>query len=296
MQGLWIGDALSQVEQICIVSFLKNGHEFHLYTYQPLQGVPDGVVIKDANKIIAEQKIFLYADRASYAGFADWFRWKLLYEKGNFYVDLDVVCLKPFDFKEDLIFAEESKRHVGTAVLGFPAKHWFCKYMAARCENPIEARLKAALEQSEKKSRHFLISYLSKTKHKLNFACRKFIWATVGVDKSRKTRMHQAWGEFGGPYGFTNALRKFGLLHLAKHYNYFYPLGNYSHPLDNSNSKDIKATPKAFSELIDAKTLAVLEQSHGIHLENYYISTTPADKNNIPHESVLGRLKQKYLG
>ncbi len=37
-QSLWIGAELSAMEQLSIRSFLANGHEFHLYTYQERQG------------------------------------------------------------------------------------------------------------------------------------------------------------------------------------------------------------------------------------------------------------------
>ena len=42
IQSLWIGKELSVLEQLCICSFLKNGHNFHLYTYEKINNVPDG--------------------------------------------------------------------------------------------------------------------------------------------------------------------------------------------------------------------------------------------------------------
>ena len=63
-------------------------------------------VLMDANQIIPEKDIFT-AHGGSYAIFSDWFRWSLLYEKGNFWVDMDVICLKPFVFNEDLVYGFE---------------------------------------------------------------------------------------------------------------------------------------------------------------------------------------------
>ena len=107
IQSLWIGDELSIMEKLAIVSFLKNGHPFHLYAYKEIKGAPHDVMINDANRIIPAEKIFKYRDYDSYAGFANLFRYKLLLEKGGFWVDADVVCLKPFLFSSDYVFASE---------------------------------------------------------------------------------------------------------------------------------------------------------------------------------------------
>ena len=35
-------------------------HDYHLYLYDDIKGIPDGVVIKDANEIMDGSKIFKY--------------------------------------------------------------------------------------------------------------------------------------------------------------------------------------------------------------------------------------------
>jgi Glycosyltransferase sugar-binding region containing DXD motif len=163
MQSLWIGNELSTMERLSITSFLAHGHEFDLYTYGPVGGVPKGVRLRDAVEIIpcenvfglvqsardpgnivirqgkmivrrivflinllrqreppAEYEIvfpflkprgdFRSQDHPSYAVFADFFRYKLLLEKGGWWVDLDAVCLKPFDFDAEYVFASERTR------------------------------------------------------------------------------------------------------------------------------------------------------------------------------------------
>ncbi len=109
IQSLWIGGELSVMERLCIASFLRNGHEFHLYTYNDVTKVPEGTVVKDAGDIIGSDRIFKYKDRDTYAGFSNVFRYKLLFERGNYWVDTDVVCLKPFTSESDYVFAK-SKR------------------------------------------------------------------------------------------------------------------------------------------------------------------------------------------
>jgi len=106
IQSLWVGSELSQMEILCINSYLANGHEFHLYAYNEIANVPTGAILRDAGSIIPEKDI--YVDRfGSYANMANQFRFTLLYKSGGWWVDMDTVCLKPFVFNEDFIFSSE---------------------------------------------------------------------------------------------------------------------------------------------------------------------------------------------
>ena len=51
IQSLWIGNNLSDMEQLCIQSFLDNGHEYHLYVYEPIQNIPHGSLLKMQMKL-----------------------------------------------------------------------------------------------------------------------------------------------------------------------------------------------------------------------------------------------------
>jgi hypothetical protein len=109
IQSLWIGEKLTKLEQLSIASFLKNGHPYHLYVYDEVQGIPDGVTLKNAIELVPAEKIFKYKDHNSYAGFSNLFRYKLLLEKGGYWVDADFVCLQPFysPIDPEYIFATE---------------------------------------------------------------------------------------------------------------------------------------------------------------------------------------------
>jgi mannosyltransferase OCH1-like enzyme len=61
----------------------------------------------DANEILDSAYIFQYKGRPSYAGFANYFRYKLLLERGGWWADTDTICLKPFDFPDDYVFSSE---------------------------------------------------------------------------------------------------------------------------------------------------------------------------------------------
>ena len=105
IQGLWIGDKLSQYEFNSIKSYLNNEFEYHLYTYDKVENVPNGVIIKNANEIIPSCEIFDY--EGSIAPFSDLFRYKLLYIKGNVWSDLDIYCVNKFIIDKDLLFVGE---------------------------------------------------------------------------------------------------------------------------------------------------------------------------------------------
>ena len=129
VHGLWIGKTLSILELLTINSFIANGHKFWLWTYQPLDNkVPNNVILKDANEIIPENKVFSYRNRnqyghgkGSYAGFSDIFRYALLYKYGGWWTDMDVTCLKPLNFSEPYVFRSHHIFHVVGNLIKCPA-------------------------------------------------------------------------------------------------------------------------------------------------------------------------------
>lgn len=112
VNGLWIGKELSLIELLTINSFINNGHSFILWAYDDISTeLPDRVLVKDASEIIPKGEIFKYRfsnqfghGKGSYAGFSDIFRYKLLYEYGGWWTDMDVCCLKPLNFEEEYVF------------------------------------------------------------------------------------------------------------------------------------------------------------------------------------------------
>jgi len=107
IQGLWIGDEISAMEQLSIASFIANSHDYHLYTYEEVGNVPSGVVIRDAGEILPRSRAFQYSHHKTWSGFANFFRYKLLLDRGGWWADTDLVCLKPFDFDDEYVFSSE---------------------------------------------------------------------------------------------------------------------------------------------------------------------------------------------
>lgn len=133
VQSLWVGSKLSRVEIACINSFISNGYSYDLYIYENLPDVPHGVNIKDANSIVNSseiQKQTIGSGKGSLGGFSDKFRWSLLHKRGGTWVDIDMICLKPFDIPKKCV-AGELGPHDGsvasTQLLSFQISDKFIK-------------------------------------------------------------------------------------------------------------------------------------------------------------------------
>lgn len=142
VNGLWIGDSLSKLELLTILSFQKFGFRFRLWLYEPLsEPLPQGTLVGDANEIIPREKVFKYKNKSqfghgkgSYAGFSDIFRYKLLYEKGGWWVDMDITCLKSLDYDKPYFFRKHHDLHVVGNVLKCPKG---CELMKRSYEEAI---------------------------------------------------------------------------------------------------------------------------------------------------------------
>jgi len=147
INSLWIGRPLSLLEQLSITSFLQNGHEYHLYCYDEIANVPRGTVLCDAAEILPASEIFYYSrgpGRGSVSSFSDLFRFKVLFEKGGWWADTDMVCLRRFDFVGPIVFASERTR-TGTqatnAVFKLPQGHAVARLCYEAASREDRARL-----------------------------------------------------------------------------------------------------------------------------------------------------------
>jgi hypothetical protein len=131
------------MEQMCIKSYIYHGHPFHLYVYQDTEGIPAGTTVLDGNEIVPSSRIFTYEGggfgHKSYAGFADMFRYRLLLAKGNWWVDTDSICLKPFDFASEYVFSSElplpNTPMVNCGNLKAPANSPIYRWLCEQSEN-----------------------------------------------------------------------------------------------------------------------------------------------------------------
>jgi Glycosyltransferase sugar-binding region containing DXD motif/Alpha 1,4-glycosyltransferase conserved region len=197
VEMFWHGPALSRLERLCMASFMAHGHTVRLHTYEEPRGVPAGVQIQDASRILAERYLFRHTKSGSVAAFADWFRYVLLHEHGGIWVDTDVVCLKPLHYSQPLLFGRQDEQIINNAVLGLPARHELAAWMIDCCEFPNRVRPYDKQRTRRRKLKRRLFQ--------------------------GNQRGNIAWGE-NGPLGFTQAARHLGYDHHALPFWHFYPV------------------------------------------------------------------------
>jgi Alpha 1,4-glycosyltransferase conserved region/Glycosyltransferase sugar-binding region containing DXD motif len=197
VQMFWHGAALSRIERLCMASFIAQGHPLHLYVYDAPLTVPQGVRVMQAGEILPRTALFAHRRTGSLGSFSDWFRYRLLQERGGIWADTDVVCLTALQYPEVEIFGWQDARYINNAVLGLPAGHELAVWMAACCEHPNR-----------------ILPYDS-------FGVRLRKWRRRYLAGNRRERVR--WGEYG-PKGLTQAARHMSYLDHAQPCVHFYPV------------------------------------------------------------------------
>lgn len=121
---MWLGETLSRLERLTLASCSSQGHPVTLWAYDAISTpLPPGITLADANTILPREKIRpkRAADPETGIGhgsvggvFSDLFRYKVLYEHGGIWVDMDVTALQPLNFAEDYAFRPHRLGMVGS--------------------------------------------------------------------------------------------------------------------------------------------------------------------------------------
>jgi hypothetical protein len=254
----WHGAPLSRVERLSMASFVANGHPVELHTYANQTGVPAGVQVRDAAVVLPRGELFRHRRTGSLGPFADWFRYRLLHARGGIWADTDVVCLRPFDYSDPVIFGWEDARYLNTAVLGLPAGHSLAAWMADACAEPNRLHPYDGIGRR----------------------VRKLLRRHLQGDRRDNVR----WGEYG-PKGITHAARHLGLLGKAKPSAEFYPVAC-DHWRLIFQSKPL--TPNSSAVFHEA--------SRAVHLWHAMMHNEPGFDQNarFPESSVFEVLCQRY--
>lgn len=133
--SLWIGNSLDPIEQVSLLSQLRFGMKPVLYSYDRVSNVPDGVETRDAREIVPESRIFKNLERDSYAPFSDLFRYEMLAKTDHYWLDCDVLALKPFDFETDYFVAWHLPI-INNAVLSLPKSSPTLAGLRSACDAP----------------------------------------------------------------------------------------------------------------------------------------------------------------
>lgn len=112
---------LSFLEQLCLKSFIDAGHSVVLYHYGRLQGVPDGILLRDANDVLPRTNFLKHERTGSPALHSDLFRYKMLEQNDDMiWADTDAYCMKRFETPNGHFYGWESEHHINGGVLGLP--------------------------------------------------------------------------------------------------------------------------------------------------------------------------------
>jgi hypothetical protein len=147
--GVWIGDRLSLLERLTITLFQNQGHEFHLWSYAPLENTPEGTVWRDANEILPEKTIFRFegipntlipnGGIGSLSHWSDQFQCKLLHQEGGLYTQLDIAVFAPLDFESPYVFARHTDRSIAPVIMKVPQGSQFAKSCYETLSSEINA-------------------------------------------------------------------------------------------------------------------------------------------------------------
>lgn len=121
--ALWIGGNLSFLEQLCLKSFVDAGQHIRLYHYHPIDNVPEGVEMADANEVLPEpgNGFIRHGRTQSPALHSDLFRYHMLMlDDRTIWADTDAYCCKPFTTPSGHFHAWESAEGINGGVLGLP--------------------------------------------------------------------------------------------------------------------------------------------------------------------------------
>jgi hypothetical protein len=191
----WEG-RLSRLERLSIASYVQNGHDVEVFGYSRIDGLPEGATWLDANEVVEKSELFL-TKKGSYAPFSDYFRAKLLLDRGGIWSDTDMICLRPLDYDSDVIVGYETSTSLNSALLGLPKSH------------PIAARIVEAVEDP---ARVFPIDDLRTRRRK---------WLRRFAPGDRRAKMK--WGETG-PSALTRWVEHYDMLDVVLPYWHFYPV------------------------------------------------------------------------
>jgi hypothetical protein len=253
--SLWIGDSLPEIAQLAAKSFLDHGFRFRLFTYGDVKGVPSGVILDDASRVLSKDEVFRH-HTGSYAPAADWFRYRYLNRHGGIWTDMDLVCLRPFEIDTNPWYAWESDKVVAIGLLAFSAQHQVLHHMENLAADPASA----VPWDTEERTR-------AKLQLKLTFP------------DVRDRRITVPWG-VAGPSEFTRALAHFDLLRFSAPSNSIYPV-HYSvwrHAYDGTLG------------LEDSK----LEDSWAIHLWGDLLRREPDAMHNLSNSSIVAGLMKRH--
>lgn len=137
-RGFWHGCELGPYQLLCLRSFVTHGHQVEVFSYDRGLSVPDWVALRDAGEILPTDHVLHYRTgfgAGSPALHSNLFRYAMLHRLGGWWIDLDVVMLRPDPPPEEVFVAVATQAGdvTGNAVIKFPQGHELLAEAVDRC-------------------------------------------------------------------------------------------------------------------------------------------------------------------
>jgi len=229
----WHGP-LDRLRTLCLRSQVAAGHKVTVYSFDPLPGLPDGVVNAEAEAVLPHafsEKLRPPQPDGSWRDwttlqFSDFFRMRLMARSAGLWLDADVLLVKPVEIDPAKpYFAWERARQLGNSVLYLPAG------------DPIVTAFAELMEQDE-----LTPNWLS-LRHRAVFALRRLHGGSHRLSDIRVA--------IYGPASLTALARRSGEI---------------AHALPKQSFYAVHAEPRAFFDPSDFSNLITDPAVIGLHI------------------------------
>jgi SEC-C motif/Alpha 1,4-glycosyltransferase conserved region len=251
---LWHGAALGDLEQICLLSMLRQNYQVRLFSYDPIANVPAGIDKADAREIMPREDLLVHRTTGSPALGTNKFRYLIMQMGLGIWLDTDMVLINPLPQADDYMFGWEDEHSICNAVLYLPQKSSIvtelCEFVSQRFPIPpfYDEATRFQLEQKSVSGHPVDVRDLP-------------------------------WGAYG-PRALTYFVRKHNLLHFSQPPEVFYPIHwAQAHALLSSKYE--------VSELITTSTVA-------IHLWNHLIVRLSIEKGSFLEKYAREQLGYRF--
>lgn len=163
LRTFWHGDTINPYQLMCLKSFAAAGHRVEVFSYSRDLDVPGWLHVEDAAEMISRERILRpIGDEGAFAIHANLFRYALLHSRGGWWIDPDVLLLKPDLPSDDVVFAGANVfGRVPTGILKFSVGHGLLTEALAETE-----RLSGTFDGWEESGSALLTALIAR--HRLN--------------------------------------------------------------------------------------------------------------------------------
>jgi hypothetical protein len=259
----WQGSNLRPLEQVALLSMLRQGHAVRLFAYGQVANVPDGVEMADANEVLPWKEMIFYRHTGSAALGSNRFRYRLMHMGLGLWLDADMLLLKPIAKRDVCLFGRQDESLINGAALFLP--------MGA----PLLDDLIAFTSDD-----HAIPPFLP-VKDRVRLTLRKWLGRPKHVAR-------MTWGVFG-PMALTYFIEKHGLVDRAESREAFYPIAyTDAHSLFMANG-DIASQ-------LTSETLAIHMWNDALRRPSHLRPTNPMGQLVVEKGSFVERYAREELG